>query len=224
MNKHIIRIMLASTSFAVSSIVNIASGQVLGGGGLTGSLGGSLHNAAGTLNGAGSFGGAFDTAPVAGRAHGMLDRTGGLARDSGRKMRDRARSTTDAVKSEAQGAASDVSDSATGVSALVEEEPAALASDAVSSADAAIEGSGSFDAGATTDDLTKAEALESSSTGTDAENSTGGSSSSGSLVPAFSSRDTSAGERTAPTPAPHANPSVTGRAGARGHGEAEVQM
>ena len=97
MNRHIIRIMLASTTFAVSSIINIASGQVLGGGDLTGSLGGSLHNASGTLNGAGSFGGAFDTAPVAGRTHGMLDRTGGLARDSGRKMRDGAPTTTNAV-------------------------------------------------------------------------------------------------------------------------------
>ena len=214
MNKHIIRIMLASTSFAVSSIVNIASGQVLGGGDLTGSLGGSLHNASGTLNGAGSFGGAFDTAPVAGRTHGMLDRTGGLARDSGRKMRDRARSTTNAVESEAQGA--------TSVSTLVKEEPAALANDAVSSADATIDGSGSFDAGATTDDLTKVDTLESPPTGTDAENSTGSSSSA--LVPTLSGRDTSAGETTAPTPAPRANPLVSGRAGARGDGEAQVQM
>jgi hypothetical protein len=224
MNRHITRILLASATFAVSSIINIASGQVLGGGGdLTGSLGGSLHNATGTLNGAGSFGGAFDTAPVAGRAHGVLDRTGGLARDSGRKMRDRARSTTNAVKSEAQGATNDVTGSATDVSTLVKEEPEALANDAVASADATIEGSGSFNAGATTDDLTKAEALEGPSTGTDAENSTGSSSSS--LVPALSGSDTSAGETTtAPAPAPHANPLVSGRAGARGDGEAQVQM
>lgn len=161
MNKQIIRIMLASASFALSSVANVASGQVLGGGGgFAGSLCGGLHNATGTLNGAGSFGGALDTAPVAGRTRDTLDRTGGFARDSGRKMRDRAHSTTSAVKSEAQGAASDASASATGVSTLVKEEPAALTNAAASSADAAAQGSGNFDVGATTDDFTKGEALE----------------------------------------------------------------
>jgi hypothetical protein len=156
MNKHITRIILASTSLALSSIVNVASGQVLGGGmtgGLGGAMGGGLNSVNGTLNGNGSFGGALDASTV-GRTRGSLDRLGSTARDSGERVRSRARSTTQAVKNEAAGAANDAKASVTDVSSVTAEEASSLTSSATASANAAANAAGSIDAQAPAHDLT----------------------------------------------------------------------
>ncbi len=216
MNKHLFRIIVASATFAAGAFCNVASAQVLGGG-LTGSIGGTLNSVSGSLNGAGAIGSTLHTEPVLGRSRGLADRTDGLTRDTRDRVRQRARSTTSVLKTETKGIAGDLNSSAQGVSNLAQEEAPALIEAASSSVDAAAEGTGSIAIGATTEELAK------STAGTDPVQEADDqkpATETGSLVPSLGEPE--ALKLDADTP--HPNASASTRTNAHGQNDSAVEM
>lgn len=218
MKQHFFRMIVASTAFAVSTVCNVASGQVLGGG-LGGSLGGTLNGVTGTLNGAGAVGSTFDTAPVVGRSRGMVDRTQGLTRDTRERVRSRTRSAVSAVKTEGTGAIADATSSAQGVAMLGQEEAPALVDAAASSATAAADATGNFDVGATTEELTKSGTGGAPAQDAPADKASAKDAALVSPVLQPEAQTLDSGSET-----PQRSPSASARGSAGGEGEAAIQM